>query len=150
MAESAVDRCLFLHQENDTGIFLASIAFGYTQGTPWVSQTRLLALFEFAHQMRAVLEAVNKGFMLVSGAELATEIPYGVIIIQGQVTQKVIQFLESVADLRWVGFVGFCVGLVELVQDGFAIGITGIKRMGGYVGIQPLCNFVHINTPLRQ
>ena len=27
-------------QENGIGIFLASIAFGYTQGTPWVSQTR--------------------------------------------------------------------------------------------------------------
>ena len=70
-------------QENGIGIFLASIAFGYTQGTPWVSQTRLLALFEFTHQMRAVLEAVNKGFMLVSGAELATEIPYGIVLIQG-------------------------------------------------------------------
>ena len=83
MAEFAVDRCLFLHQENGIGIFLASIAFGYTQGTPWVSQTRLLALFEFAHQVCAVLEAVEEGFVFISGAELATEIPYGIVIIQG-------------------------------------------------------------------
>ena len=83
MAEFAVDRCLFLHQENGIGIFLASIAFGYTQGTPWVSQTRLLALFEFLHQICAVFETIKKGFMLIGGAKLATEIPYGIVIIQG-------------------------------------------------------------------
>ena len=33
--------------------------------------------------MCAVLETVDKGFMFTGSTELATEIPYGVIIIQG-------------------------------------------------------------------
>ena len=70
--------------------------------------------------MCAVLEAVEEGFIFVGGTELATEVPYGIVILQGQLTQKVVQFLEAVADFRWVGFVGFCVGLVKLIQDGIA------------------------------
>ena len=50
--------------------------------------------------------------MLVGGAELTAEVPHGIVIIQGQAVQEIIRLLESVADLRWVGFVGFCVGLV--------------------------------------
>ncbi len=71
--------------------------------------------------------------MFVSRAEMATEIPYGIIIFQIQTAQEVDQFFENIADIRWVGFVGFCVGLVELIQDGFAIAITGIKGMRSYV-----------------
>ena len=74
---------LGVSQENDIGIFLASIAFGYTQGTPWVSQNRLLALFEFLHQICAVFKAIEKGFMFIGGTELATEVPHGIVIIQG-------------------------------------------------------------------
>ena len=88
--------------------------------------------------------------MFVSGAELATEVPYGIIIFQRQAAQEVIQLFEAVTDLRWVGFVGFCVGLVKLLQDGFAITITGIKGVGSYVVIEPFCNILHISTPLRQ
>ena len=84
-------------------------------------------LFEkFKNYACAVLETVEEGFVFIGGAELATEVPYGIVILQGQLTQKVVQFLEAVADLRWVGFVGFCVGLVELIQDGFTIGIAQI------------------------
>ena len=76
--------------------------------------------------MCAVLEAVEKGFMFVGGAELATEVEDGVAIFQRKVAEKILQLLKAVADLRWVGFVGFCVGLVKLIQDGFAIGIAQI------------------------
>ena len=88
--------------------------------------------------------------MFVSGAELATEAPYGIIILQRYVAQKVVQFLKAVAYLRRVGFMGFCVSLVQLVEDGFAIAVTGVKGVGVYVGVEPLCNLIHISTPLRQ
>ena len=57
---------------------------------------------------------------------------------------------ESVADFRWITFVGFCVGLVKLIRDGFTITVTGVERVGGYVGVKPLCSILHIGTPLRQ
>ena len=88
--------------------------------------------------------------MLIGGTELATEVPYGIVIIQGQAAHEGVQFFESVVDLRWVGFVGLGVDLVQLIQDGFAITITGVKGMSGNVGIQPLYNILHISTPLRQ
>ena len=72
---------------------------------------RLFCL-KFLHQVCAVSEIIKKYFMFVGGAELATEVPYGVVIIQRQVTKEVIQFFESITDFRWVGFVGLCVGLV--------------------------------------
>ena len=33
--------------------------------------------------------------------------------------QKFFQLLESVTDLRWIAFVRFSVGLVELIQNSF-------------------------------
>ena len=72
--------------------------------------------------------------MLIGGAELTTEVPDGIVIIQGQIAQEVIQFLESVPDVRRVGFVGLGVGLVQLVQDGVTITIAGIEWVGLYVG----------------
>ena len=53
--------------------------------------------------------------MLVGGAELTAEVPHGIVIIQGQTAQEVVQFLESVPDLRRVGLVGFGVGLIQLI-----------------------------------
>lgn len=38
---------------------------------------------EFLHQMRAVLETIEESFAFAGRTELATEIPYGVVIIQG-------------------------------------------------------------------
>ena len=101
-------------------------------------------LFEkFKNYACAVLETVEEGFVFIGGAELATEVPYGIVILQGQLTQKVVQFLEAVADLRWVGFVGFCVGLVKLIQDGFTIGITQVNGVLVHIGFQPLGDVIH-------
>ena len=41
--------------------------------------------------------------------------------------QKVIQFAEAISDVWWIGFMGFLIDLVELVQDGFAVAVAGIK-----------------------
>ena len=65
--------------------------------------------------------------------ELATEVPNGIVIIQGQAAHEGVQFLEAVADLRRVGFVGLGVGLVELIQDGHAFTVTRIEGVGLYV-----------------
>ena len=72
--------------------------------------------------------------MFVGSAELTTEVPHGIVIIQGQTAQEVIQFFEAVADLRWIGFVGFGVGLIHLIQDGVTITIAGIEWVGLYIG----------------
>jgi hypothetical protein len=42
-----------------------------------------LFLSQFHHEMCPVLEAVTEGLAFIGCAELATEIPYGVVIIQG-------------------------------------------------------------------
>ena len=76
--------------------------------------------------MRSILDAVYKCLAFVGTTKPAAEVEDGIVIFQRKVAEKVIQFLESVPDLRWVGFVGFCVGLVELIQDGFTIGIAQI------------------------
>ena len=112
--------------------------------------SRMLILFKFAHQICTVLETIDKSFMFIGATEATTEVEDGIVIFKREGAEEFFQFLESVADLRWVGFVGFCVGLVELIQYGFAIAIAGIKVMGSYVVIQPLCNIFHISTPLCQ
>ena len=88
--------------------------------------------------------------MFIGGAELTTEVPDGIVIIQGQAAQEVIQFFEAVADLRWIGFVGFGVGLIHLIQDGVTITIAGIEWVGLYVGFQPLGDVIHGGTSWRR
>ena len=88
--------------------------------------------------------------MFIGAAELTTEVPDGIVIIQGQAAQEGIQFLESVTDLRWVGFVGLGVSLVQLIQDGVTITIAGIEWVGLYVGFQPLGNVIHGGTSWRR
>ena len=100
--------------------------------------------------MRSILETIDKCFMFIGGAELTTEVPHGIVIIQGQVAHEGIQFLESISDLRRVGFVGLGVGLVQLVQDGFAITIAGVEWVGLYVGFQPLGDVIHGGTSWRR
>ena len=90
------------------------------------------------------MKAVEEGFAFVSATEAATEVEYSIVIIQREGAEEFFQFFEPFTDFRWVGFVGFCVGLVKLIQDGFAITVTGVEGMGGYVGIQPLCNILSI------
>ena len=41
---------------------------------------------------------------------------------------------------------GFCVGLVKLIQDSFTVAVTGIKGMSIYVGFQPNCDLIHGGT----
>ena len=77
-----------------------------------------------------------EGFALVGGAEAAAEVKDGVVIVQRQGFQKRLQFFETLADFRWIGFVGFAIGLVELIQNGFAIAASGIKGMVVRIGFQ--------------
>ena len=85
--------------------------------------------------MRTILQTIEEGLMLIGGAELTTEIPDGIVIIQGQAAYEGIQFLESIADLGRVRLVGLGVSLVQLIQDGFAITVAGIEWVGLYVGL---------------
>ena len=84
--------------------------------------------------MRTIKQTVAEGFFLVGSTQAAAEVKYGVVIVQGQGFQETLQFLEALADFRWVGFVGFCVGLVELIENSFSIAIPGIKGMVVRVG----------------
>ena len=88
--------------------------------------------------------------MFIGGAELTTEVPDGIVIIQGQAAHEGVQFFESVVDLRWVGFVGLGVDLVQLIQDGFAFTIAGIEWVGLYVGFQSLSDVIHGGTSWRR
>ena len=88
--------------------------------------------------------------MFIGGAELTTEVPHGIVIIQGQAAQEVIQFFESITNLLWVGFVGLGVSLVQLIQDGVTITIAGIEWVGLYVGFQSLGDVIHGGTSWRR
>ena len=77
-----------------------------------------------------------EGFPLVGGAEAAAEIKDGIVIVQGQGFQETLQFLETLADFQWIGFMGFAIGLVELIQNGFAIAAPGVKGMVARIGFQ--------------
>ena len=72
--------------------------------------------------------------MLIVGTKAAAEVEDGIIVFQWQMSQQVIQFSEAIPDIRWVGFVGFLIDLVQLVQDGFAVAVAGVK---GVCGILP-------------
>ena len=62
--------------------------------------------------MCAVLKAIQKCFMFIGGAEATTEVKDGIIIFQWQMSQEVIQFPESIPDVRRVGFMGVLIDLV--------------------------------------
>jgi len=84
--------------------------------------------------MRSIEQTVAEGFFLVGCAQAAAEIKDGVVIAQGQGFKETLQFLKTFADLWWIGFVGFGIGLVELVENGFRIAVPGIKGMVACVG----------------
>ena len=96
--------------------------------------------------MCAVLQAIQKGFMFIGGAEAAAEVKDGIVICQWQMSQQVIQFPEAIPDVRWVGFMGFLIDLVQLIQDGFAVAVVGIKGVCFDVGFQPLGNLIHCRS----
>lgn len=77
-----------------------------------------------------------EGFSLVGCTQAAAKVKDGIVIVQGQGSQKTLQFLEALADLWWIGFVGFGIGLVELVKNGFSIAVPSIKGMVTCVGFQ--------------
>ena len=72
--------------------------------------------------------------MLIGRAEVAAEVEDGVIIVEGEGIQKGFQFLETLADLRQIGFVGLGVGLAELIQNGAVVAVAGVEGMSFYVG----------------
>ena len=82
------------------------------------------------------VKQVAEGFFLVGCTQEAAEVKDGVVITQGQGFKETLQFLEAFADFRRIGFVGFGIGLVELVENGFSIAVPGIKGMVVRVGFQ--------------
>lgn len=85
--------------------------------------------------MCAVLQAVKEGFAFVMDAKAAAKAEDGVVVVQGQAFQEAFQFGEASLDFRWIRLAGLCIGLVKLIQDGFAVAVTGLKRVGIYVGL---------------
>ena len=96
--------------------------------------------------MCPINQAVAEGFFLVGCTQAAAEIKDGIVIVQGQGFQETLQFLETIADFRWVGFVGFGIGLVELVKNSFTITIPRIKWMVACVGFQCFGKGLQDNT----
>ena len=86
------------------------------------------------------MQTVMESFSLVGSAEAAAEGKDGVVIVQGRGFQKRFQFFETVTNFRRVGFVGFAIGLVELIQNGFAIAAPRVKGMVARVGFQRFGN----------
>ena len=89
-----------------------------------------LFYLEFHHQLCAVVDAVEEGFVFVGCAEAAAKVENSIVVLQRQPVQKGIQFLEAVPYVRWVGFVGFLVCPEQLVQYCFAIRIADVKGAG--------------------
>ena len=98
------------------------------------------------HQVRPINQAVAEGFFLVGGTQTAAEVKDSVVIVQGQSFQKTLQFLETFADFGWIGFVGFGIGLVKLVENGFTIAVPNIKWMVACVSIQCFGKGLQDNT----
>ena len=89
---------------------------------------------------------MSEGFLLIGSTQAAAEIKDGIVIVQGQGFQETLQFLETIADFRWVGFVGFGIGLVELVKNGFSVATPGIKGMVSCVSFQCFGKGLQDNT----
>ena len=87
-----------------------------------------------------------EAFALVGGAEAAAQVKDGVVIVQRQGFQKTLQFFEALADFRWIGFMGFAIGLVELIENSFSIAAPGIKGMVACVGFQCFGKGLQDNT----
>ena len=71
--------------------------------------------------------------MFIGGAEAAAEVENSIVIIQRKIAEELFQLFEAVTDFRRIGFVGFGVSLVKMIQDGFAAAITAVKGMIVYV-----------------
>lgn len=82
------------------------------------------------------MQDIDKCFAFVGTAQAAAQVKNGVVIVQGKGFQKRLQFFETLADFRWIEFMGFAIGLVELIQNGFAIAAPGVKGMVVRIGFQ--------------
>ena len=96
--------------------------------------------------MCAIEQAMAEGFVFVGGTQAAAKVKDGIVIVQGQGFQKTLQFFETLADFRRIGFVGFGIGLIELVENGFRIIVPGIKGMAACVGFQCFGKGLQDNT----
>ena len=96
--------------------------------------------------MDSVEQAVAEGFFLVGCTQSAAEVKDGIVIVQGQGFQETLQFLKTLADLRRIGFVGFGIGLVELVENSYSVAVPGIKGMVARVGFQCFGKGLQDNT----
>ena len=74
--------------------------------------------------MRTIEDAIAESLTFVGTAQAAAEVEHCVVVIQWQGVQKFLQLLESITDLRRITLVGFSIGLIKLLQDGFAITVT--------------------------
>lgn len=92
------------------------------------------------------MNAIIKSFAFIRDAEATAEVKNCVVVVQGEFTEELFQFLKSLADLWWIGFVGLCVGLVQLIQNCFTIAITEIKGMSIYVSFQLICDLIYDGT----
>ena len=73
---------------------------------------RPFSSMKFREQMSTVLQTVQESFAFVGTAQAAAEIEHSIVILQGQGMQKLLQFLETVTNLRRIAFVGLGIGLV--------------------------------------
>ena len=96
--------------------------------------------------MCPINQAVAEGFCLVGSTQAAAEVKDGVVITQGQGFKETLQFLEAFADFGWIGVVGFCIGLVELIENGFGVSVPSIKGMVVRVSIQCFGKGLQDNT----
>ena len=96
--------------------------------------------------MRSIEQTMVEGFFLVGCTQAAAEVKDGIVIVQGQGFQETLQFLEALADLRRIRFVGFGIGLVELIENCFSIAVPGIKGMVTRVGFQCFGKGLQDNT----
>jgi len=84
--------------------------------------------------------------VLIGSAKAAAEVKDGIVISQGQFLQQFSQILETGTDFRWVIFMGFLIGLVELIQDGLAVAVTRVKWVCFDVCFQPVGDVIHCRS----
>ena len=92
-------------------------------------------LSKLQHQLSTILQAVDKSLAFVCTAQAATQIENRIVIIQGQNTQIFLQLFETVTNFLGIMLMGFCVGMVELIQHRLVVGIAGVKGMGLHIGL---------------
>ena len=97
-----------------------------------------MRLYQFLHQLCAVVEAVDESFAFIGYTDPAAEVEYRIVVIQGQDLQVILQFFESFSDARWIVFMGFRIGSVQLIQHSFTIRIAGVKSVALNASFQQL------------